>query len=165
MDLISVTDKDGNQTYFLYDGLGSTTGLADGSGNVTTTYGYDVFGGLRSGSLGVTDSLLTGEPRDSESGLYYLRARFYDPAIGRFLSQDPLPGFVVEPQSLNRCVYAENNPRNWVVPSGLDSEGGRCNIAQALLGSLVVYAGLLLEVPGIYLAMVASQNCCKNETV
>jgi RHS repeat-associated protein len=52
--------------------------------------GYDVFGALRSGTPSVTDFLFSGEQRDVESGLYYLRARYYDPAIGRFLSQDPL---------------------------------------------------------------------------
>jgi RHS repeat-associated protein len=95
LGLISVTDTDGNQTHFLYGGLGSTTGVADGNGNVTASYGYDVFGALRSGSPGATERLFTGEPfacaqdrqRDSESGLYYLRARYYDPEIGRLLSQ------------------------------------------------------------------------------
>lgn len=43
-----------NQTYFRYDGLGSTAGLTDGSGNVTASYGYDVFGELRSGSPGAS---------------------------------------------------------------------------------------------------------------
>jgi RHS repeat-associated protein len=113
LDLISVTDKDGNQSYFLYDGLGSTTNLTDGSGNVTTTYGYDVFGATRSQS-GTPDTVFrfTGEQRDIESGLYYLRARFYEPAIGRFLSQDPLPGG-------NLYAYVGNNPTNRVDPTGL----------------------------------------------
>jgi RHS repeat-associated protein len=91
--------------------------------------------------------------RQNADRMYYLRARYYEPTIGSFLTQDPFPGFVVAPQSLNRCVYAGNNPTNWVDPSGLVREGGRCNIAQALLGSSLVYTGLLLEVPGIYLAI------------
>ena len=55
-------------------------------------YTYDVFGGIRSQS-GASDNpwLFTGEQQDADEGLYYLRARYYDPAIGRFLSQDPLP--------------------------------------------------------------------------
>jgi RHS repeat-associated protein len=84
------TDASGTQTYFLYDALGSTTDPTDGSGNVTTAYGYDVFGALRSGTPGANEWLFTSEQRDVESGLYYLRAWYYDPAIGRFLSQDPL---------------------------------------------------------------------------
>lgn len=93
LDLISATDGQGDQTYFLYDGLGSTTDLTDDEGDVVDGYTYDVFGPIRSQS-GSSENywLFTGEQRDSESGLYYLRARYYDPAIGRFLSQDPPPG-------------------------------------------------------------------------
>jgi RHS repeat-associated protein len=69
--------------------------MTDGSGNITASYGYDVFGALRSGTPDATEWLFTGEPfgcaqdrqRDSESGLYYLRARHYEPEIGRLLSQ------------------------------------------------------------------------------
>lgn len=61
-------------------GLGSTTDLADGSGNVTASYGYDVFGEVRTGTPPYYDDafLFTGEQRDWETGLYYLRARYYD---------------------------------------------------------------------------------------
>src|SRR5439155_18722074 len=60
-------------------------------------------------------SLFTGEQRDGDSGLYYLRARYYDPAIGRFPSHDPLP-------TGNLYAYAGNNPVNFVDPSGLCHE-------------------------------------------
>jgi RHS repeat-associated protein len=67
----------------------STANLTDG-GNGVDAYTYDVFGTVRSQS-GSSDNpwLFTGEQVDS-TGLQYLRARYYDPAIGRFLSQDPL---------------------------------------------------------------------------
>ena len=55
-------------------------------------YTYDVFGGIRTQSGSSANYwLFTGEQRDGDSELYYLRARYYDPAIGRFLSQDPVP--------------------------------------------------------------------------
>ena len=92
LDLISRTDSGGVQGYYLYDGLGSTTDLADGSGNVTASYGYDVFGELRNGSPGASDRLFTGEQRDADSGLYYLRARYYDPSVGRFPLAGPAAG-------------------------------------------------------------------------
>jgi RHS repeat-associated protein len=96
LGLISVTDTDGNQTHFLYGGLGSTTGVADDEGNVTASYGYDVFGALRSGSPGANEWLFTGEQRDSESGLYYLRARYYEPVIGRLCpNYDPTHIYVI----------------------------------------------------------------------
>jgi RHS repeat-associated protein len=120
LDLISATDKDGNQTYFLYDGLGSTTGLADDEGNVTAGYGYDVFGATRSQS-GTADTMFrfTGEQRDSDSGLYYLRARYYDPATGRLVTKDPIPGG-------NPYAYAGNDPVRYVDPGGLCIPGYNC---------------------------------------
>ncbi len=54
--------------------------------------------------------LFTGEQRDSESSLYYLRARYYDPGTGRFLGQDPLVGSVLDPQSLNRTRMCRTTP-------------------------------------------------------
>ncbi len=64
----------------------------------------------------------TGEQRDSDSGLYYLRARYYDPGTGRFMSQDPLP-------SGNLYAYVGNNPLNFVDPSGLcDPQNPLCKI-------------------------------------
>ncbi|NIN67647.1 MAG: hypothetical protein GTO63_23685, partial [Anaerolineae bacterium] len=63
--------------------------------------------------------LFTGEQRDWETGLYYLRARYYDPEIGRFLAQDPLRGSQLHPQTQNRYPYVGNNPTNWLDPTGL----------------------------------------------
>ena len=84
LDLISATDGGGAQTYFLYDGLGSTTGLTDGVGNNPVSYWYDAFGAIRS-HVGTSANyrLFTGQQRDSGSNFYYLRARYYDAAIGR----------------------------------------------------------------------------------
>jgi RHS repeat-associated protein len=63
----------------------------------------------------------TGEQQDAEVArdLYYLRARYYDPEIGRFWSKDPFAGWTVEAQSLNRYPYVLNNPVRWVDPTGL----------------------------------------------
>lgn len=49
---------------------------------------------------------------------YYLRARYYDPSIGRFLSRDPVPGYAHFPQSQHPYAYAYNNPVAWTDPSG-----------------------------------------------
>jgi RHS repeat-associated protein len=78
-------------------------------------YTYDVFGAIRSQS-GANDWLFTGGQSDGDEGLYYLRARYYDPQIGRFLSQDPLPGG-------NLYAYVGNNPVNATDRSGLSSVG------------------------------------------
>jgi len=116
----SATDGAAVQTYHLYDGLGSTAGLTDGSGDVVDGYSYEVFGATRSHS-GASDNpwLFTGEQLDADSDMYYLRARYYDPAIGRFLSQDPLPAG-------HSYVYGANNPVRYVDPSGLCIPGITC---------------------------------------
>ena len=113
LDLVSATDNAGAETYFLYDGLGSTANVTSGSGTTLTSYSYDAFGAVRSQSAPHANYwLLTGEQRDSGSNLYYLRARYYDPAIGRFLSRDPVLGG-------NLYAYVRNNPTNLVDPYGL----------------------------------------------
>ncbi len=83
LDLVAAIDGSDDATYFLYDGLGSTTELLDEAGDVTDAYAYDVFGAVRA-STGSSDNdwLFTGEQHDADSDLYYLRARYYDSATG-----------------------------------------------------------------------------------
>ena len=99
---------------YLVDGEGSTIALADETGAVVQRYGYDAFGGV-SASGGVANPFTyTGREWDAASGLYYYRARYYDPGLGRFISRDP----VLNP---NPYVYANNDPTNASDPSGADS--------------------------------------------
>ena len=90
LGLISTTDGSGNTSYDLPDGLGSTSQLTNSAGTVTDRYAYDAFGAMRSQS-GTTanDWRFTGQQQDynANRGLYDLRARFYDPSLGRFLRQ------------------------------------------------------------------------------
>ncbi len=146
LDLISATDGTGAQTYFTYDGLGSTTDLTDGTGNVIGTYSYDVFGAIRS-QTGNSPNLwlFTGEQRDADSGLYFLRARYYDPGTGRFLGQDPLRGSLRHPSTQNRYAYVTNNPTNLVDPAGL------CPICNFLIDVLVNNPMLLPPGTGVIL--------------
>jgi RHS repeat-associated protein len=100
------------------DRLGSVRELTNGAGAVTGTYRSDEWGNLIS-STGGSSQLFgyTGEPRDG-TGLTYLRARYYDPAIGRFTSRDTWPGSVALPDSLNRYAYVGNNPASSTDHSG-----------------------------------------------
>ena len=64
----------------------------------------------------------TGHEKDEETGLIYAKARFYDPDVGRFLTQDSFLGEVMAPPSLNRFMYAEQNPLRFIDPEGLQAQ-------------------------------------------
>lgn len=75
------------------------------------------FGSVRAHSGADTEWTYTGEQNDP-TGLEYLRARYYDPESGRFLSRDRWPGLTIVPRSLNPCAYVLNNPALYVDPYG-----------------------------------------------
>jgi RHS repeat-associated protein len=110
LDLLTRIDG-ADEEWYLYDGLGSTTGLADDTGTVTGTYEYDVFGAVRSHTGDATEWSYTGEQHDA-TGLEYLRARYYDALTGRLLSVDPIP-------ATQRYPYVGQNPTNYTDSSGL----------------------------------------------
>ena len=115
-------DTDSNGTldttyYYNYDGLGSVTAITDSSGNVVQNYEYDTFGKIVNQTGSVENSYTyTGREWNAESGLYFYRARYYDPTIGRFINADPI-GFAGG--DVNFYVYVQNNPVNWNDPVGL----------------------------------------------
>jgi RHS repeat-associated protein len=120
LDLISAIDGSNNVKYFMYDGLGSTTEIVNDVGTVSAAYSYDVFGTVRAQSAAPSNPwLFTGEQRDADSGLYYLRARYYDSTTGRFLSRDPV--IAAQPYE-----YAGNGPVNFTDRSGLCFGLGNC---------------------------------------
>jgi RHS repeat-associated protein len=88
-EVFARTDSSGSFTP-LKDVLGSTIALVDSSGNVQVSYAYDPFGGTSvTGPSNSNKFQYTGRENES-SGLYYYRARYYSPLLGRFISQDPL---------------------------------------------------------------------------
>jgi RHS repeat-associated protein len=101
--------------------------LANGAGSVTGAYTYDAFGSVRTHTGASTDWTYTGEQNDP-NGLEYLRARYYDPAVGRFLRRDPWPGSVLWPQTLNPYACVLNNPCRFTDPWGL------CNVEGTSFG-------------------------------
>jgi RHS repeat-associated protein len=109
------TLKSGTTSYYEADALGTVTSLSNSSGALAKTYVYDSFGKVLSSSGTITNPYgFTGRELDSETGLMYYRARYYDPAVGRFLNEDPekfLGG-------INLYTYVLNNPLNLTDPSG-----------------------------------------------
>ncbi|HCA58759.1 MAG TPA: hypothetical protein DEP46_12345, partial [Blastocatellia bacterium] len=75
--------------YFLADHLGSTNGLADATGSLTAQSGYDAFGNATNAAF-PTRYQFTGREYDQLTGLYHYRNRWYDPKLGRFISEDPI---------------------------------------------------------------------------
>jgi RHS repeat-associated protein len=108
-------------SFYGYDGFGSVRQLTNLSGALTDSYNYDAFGNLLS-SPGPTPNnyLYRGEQYDPDLGLYYLRARYYNPQTGRFLSRDPEDGDPLDPKTLHKYLYAGGNPINRIDPSGKD---------------------------------------------
>ncbi len=107
----------GASTYFYHqDGLGSVTDLTDVAGAMAKSYSYEAYGTILE-SPGIVEQpyTYTGREFDAESGLYYYRARYYDPATGRFLQKDHL-GIT---EGKNLYPYVDNNPIRYADPSGL----------------------------------------------
>jgi RHS repeat-associated protein len=113
-------DKSGGAVGIYHtDGLGSVRALTDNLGNVTRTYQSDEFGvPLSTQGSGTQPFAYAAEQHDPEDGLVYLRARMYDPSIGRFLQRDRIAGVVAIPTTLNRYGYVLDNPVNSTDPSG-----------------------------------------------
>ena len=122
-ELIS-QERNGEKSYYLYDGFDSVRMLTDSEGVVTDTYTFDAFGNLTA-STGETENnyLYRGEQYDSFTGLYYLRARYMNPTTGTFISMDEYAGSIFEPVSLHKYLYANANPVMYTDPTGYFSLG------------------------------------------
>lgn len=122
--LVCVTASAGNVTYIYTDPQGTPLAEADASGNVTETFDYKPYGAQ---ALGVAPNGpgYTGHVGDPDIGLVYMQARYYDPAIGRFMSVDQV---LVSPGAIfasNSYVYVQANPLGLTDPSGMDPKGGQ----------------------------------------
>ena len=119
-ELLSQKRSGSNTEYFLMDGHSGVRSLTNNSGAITENYRYDAFGNLQ-GFSGTpsTKYLYTGQQFDSLTSLYDLRARYYNPQQGRFLSRDIWPVNFNNPIELDRYGYSASNPINYNDPSGL----------------------------------------------
>ena len=112
-------DRGDTTYYYLSDESRNVVGLLKRTATgivIANAYSYEPFGALQSSTESAPNSLrFAGREYDSETGLYYFRARYYDPAVGRFVSEDPigLGG------GINQYAYASNDPVNGSDPTGL----------------------------------------------
>ncbi|MFN0074419.1 MAG: RHS repeat domain-containing protein [Chloroflexota bacterium] len=125
------------------DGLGSTRAVTTAAGQVESTYLTDDFGGSKL-VRGINPARMqyTGEPRDGETGFVYLRARMYDPLVGRFLQRDPYRGLLRSPITLNGFTYVGQNPTNLRDPSGYIAVSG-----EMVKGGVLTEHGMMYRPP------------------
>ncbi|WP_105617929.1 DNRLRE domain-containing protein [Vallitalea okinawensis] len=127
INMIDYTDTTPQTYWYLYDAHGNVVGLADKNGDRVVTYEYDAWGNILNSSSTVNTgdgiALMQANPfrysgyqYDDESGLYYLKSRYYSPFMGRFITRDAI-------LALNLYAYAVNNPVNYVDPNGYGALG------------------------------------------
>lgn len=108
-----------NDLFPLQGHLNTSLGAVDANGDLVEQTQGDAFGLLDQATGLKQKHLYTGEYWDQDSELLYLRARWYDPKIGRFVSADPFEGRQTDPRSLNRYSYVQSDPLSNIDPSGL----------------------------------------------
>jgi RHS repeat-associated protein len=116
VDQALAATRSGSTSYYQEDGLGSVTSLSNPTGALASTYTYDAFGNLTASTGSIINPFqYAGRDFDPETGLRYYRARYFDPTVGRFLSEDPIrfdggTGFY---------KYVGNRPTDFSDPFGL----------------------------------------------
>jgi RHS repeat-associated protein len=142
--VLAQQDAAGNVLWLLPDRLGSTRDIVDNAGTVRSHIIYDAFGNVlfQSGAM-QTRYLYAGREIDPATGLYYLRARYYDPATHRFISEDPIR---FRAGDVNLVRYVHNKPLTITDPTGKDS-GSSDNLTRRL--DSLVYILLELFFPDV----------------
>ncbi len=137
LSLISQCTDGDDILYFASDGQGSTRMLLDGN-TVAASFDYDGYGNLLNSTNSTTSNYrYTGQQWDPDLQQYYLRARYYDPKLGRFWTIDTYDGDQTDPLSLHKYLYCEANPANHIDPSGHD------------MGDLMISMGIGATIGGL----------------
>jgi RHS repeat-associated protein len=132
---IMAMKRDGAYYYYQFDAHGDVVSLTDSSGTIVNTYEYDPWGNHLSASEQVANPYrYAGYRWDGDTGLYYLRARYYSPGDYRFLTRDEATSSIVNPQSFNPYAYALNNPVAFI-----DSSGETAIVAGIVIVVIVAY--------------------------
>ena len=120
-ELMSQT-RSGVESQYVLDGLNSVRSIADSSGMITDSYRFDAYGNtLQHEGSTVNPYRFRSQQTDDSTGFQFLRARYFNPLFGRFLTRDTADYVLGNPVDLNRFTYAAANPVNAYDPSGHDS--------------------------------------------
>ena len=146
--LIGQEDEQDYVTYH-YNQVGSTTALTDEKGSIIETYEYSPYGDILDGDSSLTMFLYNGKygVASDDNGLYYMRARYYDISIKRFVNQDVVIGRLDATSSLNRYAYCEGNPVSYLDPFGF----ARSDMAK--IREILGYVSLAVNAIGILIVM------------
>ena len=151
---IEQVDTAGVALYYGHDQYGSTRLLSDATGAVAATFTYDPYGNLTA-HTGTADTPLrwNGQYQDTDTGLYYLRARYYDPTTAQFLTRDLLAAL-----TQNVYGYANSDPLNTSDPSGMICWSPSCLIKDVAIGAAAValVAAVVVLAPEITIAAVVT---------
>ncbi|WP_041715169.1 polymorphic toxin-type HINT domain-containing protein [Acetivibrio clariflavus] len=110
---------DSDTLYYLYNGHADVVKLVDGAANTVNEYDYDIFGNILYQLESKPNPYkYSGYYYDDDTGYYYLRSRYYDPKIARFISEDTYTGEYNDPLSLNLYTYCQNDPITYDDPNG-----------------------------------------------
>jgi RHS repeat-associated protein len=145
-------------TSYLRDGLNSTVALTNSSAATTANYSYSPYGDSASTGTATTPLQYTSRENDGATGLYYYRARYYSPQLGRFISEDPigLGG------GTNYYAYTNGNPVSYIDPSGLilTSVDAACVIDPGFCAEIM---GQIIENHGAITATETGNQCAAQE--
>jgi RHS repeat-associated protein len=148
---VGMWSKDDGVQALHHDALGSIVATTDSDGALKSETIYDAWGNVRQATGQSTNKFgYTGHQMDKESGLIYFQARYYDPAIGRFITQDPFEGDRQTPLSLHHYLYAYGNPTTYVDLDGYASVSTMIDDAAAGCGAVSCAGWALLK--GTYVA-------------
>ena len=143
-----ISEYNGNLiSNYHFNHLGSTIAITDKDGKVTNRYEYGVYGNLTAKNSDNKEFLYNGEYGviTDENNLYYMRSRYYNPVIKRFINRDIVAGEMTNSKSLNRFAYVQGNPVSYTDPFGL-SPSGNCHSFKNLIHSVLDVLGMI---PGI----------------
>jgi RHS repeat-associated protein len=124
VNYIAYTGASEQSSCFMYNGHGDVVQTVSEAGEAQNSYDYDIWGNITLAVEQFSNAIrYAGQYYDAETGLYYLRARYYNPYIGRFISEDSYWGEDTNPLSLNLYTYCSNDPIKYTDPTGHWQQG------------------------------------------